>query len=199
MTVIPAEEITEKSWHELMRAVRLYVGRRVPSPDDRDDLVQDVLLRIYRGLPSLKGRTSPGPWVYGIARNVIVDYWRKQGRRITDPIEEAEIALAELPDPSDNNSLEQSIAAYLAALVTKLASPYRETLTLTELKGMKYVDAARQLGVSLAAVKSRVLRGREILRQALVRCCEIELGATGQVIDCMPRHPNACGSCDASS
>jgi DNA-directed RNA polymerase specialized sigma24 family protein len=72
--VIPAEKITETSWRELMRAVRSYVGRRVNNPDDRDDLVQDVLLRIHRGLPSLRAQTSPGPWIYGIARNAVVDH-----------------------------------------------------------------------------------------------------------------------------
>jgi DNA-directed RNA polymerase specialized sigma24 family protein len=48
--VIPARKITVTSWQELMRAVRSYVGRRVTNPEDCDDLVQDVLLRIHRGL-----------------------------------------------------------------------------------------------------------------------------------------------------
>jgi RNA polymerase sigma-70 factor (ECF subfamily) len=61
---------------------------------------------------------------------------------------------------------------------------------------MKYADAARTLGISLAAVKSRVLRGRHMLRNALIRCCEIELGATGGVLGCTPRGKEACGSCE---
>jgi RNA polymerase sigma-70 factor, ECF subfamily len=85
------------------------------------------------------------------------------------------------------NCCRQTVAAHLADMVTRLDSPYRETLTLTELQGMKYAEAARTLGISLAAVKSRVLRGRHILRNALIRCCKIELGATGRVLDCAPR------------
>ncbi len=176
--------------------MRSYIGRRINNPEDRDDLLQDVLMRIHRGLPSLKA-SVPGPWMYGIAHNAVVDYWRKRGRGVSVPIDAAEIELGELAtDSSDTDFLQHAVAAYLADTITRLESPYRETLTLTELRGMKYADAARRLDVSVAAVKSRVLRGREMLRQALIRCCEIELGATGRVLDCTPRNESACTVCD---
>lgn len=54
----------------------------------------------------------------------------------------------------------------------------------------------RTLEVSLAAIKSRVLRGRRILRESLIRCCEIELGVTGQVVGCTPRAQDLCRSCE---
>lgn len=195
--MFPAKKISESSWQELIRAVRSYVGRRVPNPEDRDDLVQEVLLRVHRGLTSLKDQTSPGPWIFGIAHNVVVDHWRKRGRARSVPIDEAEIDLGELVDETDDGEvLQQSVATYLADMVTRLESPYRETLMLTELQDMKYADAARRLGISLAAVKSRVLRGREMLRKSLIRCCEIELGATGRVLDCTPRDKAGCESCN---
>ena len=155
--------------------MRSYVGRRVTNPEDRDDLVQEVLLRVHRGLTSLKDQTSPGPWIFGIAHNVVVDHWRKRGRTRSVPLDEAEIDLGELVDETDDGELlQQSVATYLADMVTRLESPYRETLILTELQDMKYTDAARRLGISLAAVKSRVLRGREMLRKSPIRCCEID-------------------------
>ncbi len=195
--MLPAKKITESSWQELIRAARSYIGRRVTNPEDRDDLVQEVLLRVHRGLTSLKDQTSPGPWIFGIAHNVVVDHWRKRGRACSVPIDEAEIDLGELVDETDDGEvLQQSVATYLADMVTRLESPYRETLMLTELQDMKYADAARRLGISLAAVKSRVLRGRDMLRKSLIRCCEIELGATGRVLDCTPRAKAGCESCN---
>ena len=186
--MIPAEQITERSWRKLIRAVRSYVCRRVTNPEDREDLVQEVLLRVHRGLTSLKDQTLPGPWIFGIAHNAVVDHWRKRRRDVSVPINEAEINFGELVDETDDGDLlQQTVATYLADMVTQLESPYRETLMLTELQDMKYRDAARTLGISLAAVKSRVLRGREMLRQALTRCCEIELGAKGRVLECTPR------------
>lgn len=168
--MFPAKKISESSWQELIRAVRSYVGRRVPNPEDRDDLVQEVLLRVHRGLTSLKNQTSPGPWIFGIAHNVVVDHWRKRGRARSVPIDEAEIDLGELVDETDDGEvLQQSVATYLADMVTRLESPYRETLMLTELQDMKYADAARRLGISLAAVKSGFCAG--------ARCCVSPLSA----------------------
>lgn len=196
--MIRAETITETSWQELVRAVKSYIGRRVSNPEDRDDLVQDVLLRIHRGLDGLKGQASLGPWVYSIASNAVVDYWRRRGKRpAAVPLDRAEIALGALAAATDDGDLlQQTVAAYVADMVTRLESPYRETLTLTELQGMKYADAAKTLGISLTAIKSRVLRGRQMLRKALARCCEIELGPTGRVLECTPRGRGACTLCE---
>lgn len=117
--MFPAKKISESSWQELIRAVRSYVGRRVTNPEDRDDLVQEVLLRVYRGLPSLTDQASPGPWIFGIAHNVVVDHWRKRGRARSVPIDEAEIDLGELVDETDDGELlQQSVATYLADMVT---------------------------------------------------------------------------------
>ena len=194
--MIQAANITEASWSELLRAVKSFVARRVKDPADRDDLVQEVLLRVHRGLDGLKGQTAPGPWIYSIARNAIVDHWRRKGRAPTVPVDDIEVAGDELAVfDDDGESLQQAVAAYLAEAVHRLQSPYRETLILTELQGMKYADAARRLGVSLPAIKSRVLRGRGMLREALIRCCEIELGPTGRVIDCAPRGSTPCPVC----
>lgn len=196
--MIRAEKITETSWQDLVRAVRSYVGRRVANPEDRDDLVQDVMLRIHRNLNALKAQDKPGPWIYGIARNVVIDHWRKK-RLTTLEIDDAEGvlgALAEIDD--DGDALQQAVAAYLADAVGRLDSPYRETLTLTELRGVKYADAANALGVSLTAVKSRVLRGRKLLRKALSDCCAVEFGPTGRVLDCTPRTPCGCSCEDAA-
>ena len=86
------------------------------------------------------------------------------------PIDEAEIDLGELVDETDDGEvLQQSVATYLADMVTRLESPYRETLMLTELQDMKYADAARRLGISLAAVKSGFCAG--------ARCCVSPLSA----------------------
>ena len=194
--MIQAGNITEASWSELLRAVQSFVAGRVKDPADRDDLVQEVLLRVHRGLGGLNGQSAPGPWIYSIARNAIVDHWRRKGRAPTVPVDDVEVTggeLAVLDD--DGETLQQAVAAYVAETVHSLQSPYRETLILTELQGIKYADAARQLGISLPAIKSRVLRGRGMLREALIRCCEIELGPTGRVLDCAPRGSTPCPVC----
>ncbi len=193
--MIGAENLAEGAWQDLTRALRSYVGRRVSSREDRDDLVQDVLLRVYRGRDGLKGRDAAGPWIYKIAHNAVVDHWRRKGRPAHVSADEAEAAMAKLAVPNDDGDrLQQALATYVASLVPGLPSPYRETLQLTEIEGLTNAEAARRLGVSLSAVKSRVLRGRKLLREAVARCCALEIGATGRVVDCTPRAGGSCGA-----
>lgn len=68
-----------------------------------------------------------------------------------------------------------------------LPSPYREALTLTALEGMTQKQAAEMLGVSLSGMKSRVQRGRVLLRRSLEDCCTIALDVRGRIVGCEPR------------
>lgn len=199
--MIRADTNTDGAWKEIAGALRSYIGRRVSDAADRDDLVQDVLLRAHRGLDDLKDRQTAGPWIYSIANNAVIDYWRKKARRSRASVAVDEYDLAELPELPDDDRLQRALAGFVANQVARLPSPYRETLTLTELQNVRQAEAAAMLGVSLAALKSRVLRGRALLRQALNECCALEFGPTGRVVDCVPPADgprDSCRDCSAT-
>jgi RNA polymerase sigma-70 factor (ECF subfamily) len=77
--------------------------------------------------------------------------------------------------------------------VLPLDEPYRTAIQLTSLQGLTEADAATRVGVSVSGMKSRVQRGRERLRQMLVRCCSIDVDVRGGVSDFHLRAPGACG------
>lgn len=188
---------TRGVWTDLDAKLRPFVARRVRSASDVDDVVQNVFLRVQRGLSDLRDDERFGPWVYQVARSAIADHHRRSRRH---PIADVEVELdagadvAAEPtvaqrgdDAEDDRAAEQELAAYVAVFITMLASPYREALTLTELEGLTQKEAARMMGISLSAMKSRVQRGREQLRRALEDCCSIALDARGRVVSCEPR------------
>lgn len=182
------------AWRELETKLRPFVARRVRSEADADDVLQDVFLRMQRGLAGLRDDERFGPWVYQVARSAVVDHQRVAAKhRVAEADGRAEPAL---DAEDDARAVEQELAGYLAPFVATLPSPYREALTLTELEGLSQQQAADQLGVSLSGMKSRVQRGRRRLRQALEACCTIALDARGRVIACEPRTdgklPNGC-------
>lgn len=180
-------EATERAaWKDLASKLRPFVARRVRSPADVDDVVQDVFLRMQRGIGGLRDDERFGPWVYQVARSAIVDHQRVAARHVVvdgDPPEEAAPAL----DEEDEDAVARDLATYVAPFVAMLPSPYREALTLTELEGLTQKEAAEMLGVSLSGMKSRVQRGRKQLREALDACCHIALDARGRVVACEPR------------
>lgn len=175
------------AWRDLDARLRPFVARRVRSEADVDDVVQDVFLRMQRGLGGLRDDDRFGPWVYRVARSAIADHRRAAARHgVASGAAPVEDAAAE-PDDDDDDAVARALAAYVAPFVAMLPSPYREALTLTELEGLTQREAAAMLGVSLSGMKSRVQRGRQHLRAALEACCSIALDARGRVVACAPR------------
>ncbi|MBX3252093.1 MAG: sigma-70 family RNA polymerase sigma factor [Myxococcales bacterium] len=189
--ITPAER---GAWRELAAKLRPFVARRVSAEADVDDVVQDIFLRMQRGLGGLRDDERFGPWVYQVARSAIADHQRARARHphatvATDEGPEA-FASAETSasiDEEDERAAERLLAVVVAPFVAMLPSPYREALTLTELEGLTQREAAEMLGVSLSGMKSRVQRGRQKLREALEDCCHIVLDARQRVVACEPR------------
>lgn len=172
------------AWSDVDAKLRPFVARRVRSPADVDDVVQNVLLRMQRGLADLRDDDRFGPWVYQVARSAIADHHRDAHRH---PVSEGESPDDPSPAPDDDPTTECELAGYVAMFVAMLPSPYREALTLTELEGLSQKDAAVMLGVSPSGMRSRVQRGRKHLRDALEECCHIGLDVRGRVVSCEPR------------
>lgn len=170
------------AWQDIERRLRPYVARRVPSADV-DDVLQEIFLRMHRGLSGLRDGERFGGWVYRVAQSAIADRARASARSVGGSAEEPpEVAKAE-----DSEDLAGELAACVALFVSRLASPYREAITLAELQGLTQKDAADLLGVSLAALKSRVLRGREKIRGMFEQCCQLSIDCRGRVTECEPR------------
>lgn len=173
------------AWRDLESKLRPFVARRVRADADVDDIVQDVFLRMQRGLDALRDDARFGPWVYQVARSAIVDHQRRAAKHVVaDPDDAADMAMEE---EDDDREVERELADYIAPFVAMLPSPYREALTLTELEGLTQKEAAEMLGISLSGMKSRVQRGRQQLRGALDDCCRIALDVRGRVVSCEPR------------
>lgn len=180
------------AWRELEMKLRPFVLRRVRSEVDADDVLQDVFLRMQRGLADLRSDERFGPWVYQVARSAIADHHRVAAKhRVVDGDEPEE-----QPVDGDNDSADAALASCVAPFVRGLPSPYREALTLVELEGLTQKQAAEMLGISLSGMKSRVQRGRIRLRKTFEDCCTIALDARGGVAAYEPRQdgclPKSC-------
>jgi RNA polymerase sigma-70 factor (ECF subfamily) len=152
------------AWPELQARLRPFVARRLRTEADVEDVVQDVFLRMQRGLAGLRDEERFGPWVYRVARSAIVDHLRRAAKhRVAD--DEA-VDEAALEGGEDDRAAERELAAALAPLIATLPSPYREALILTELEGVTQKQAAEMLGITHSGMKSRVQRGRQQLRKA---------------------------------
>jgi RNA polymerase sigma-70 factor (ECF subfamily) len=180
-------------WRDVAAQLRPFLAHRVAAADV-DDVLQDVWLRVQRGLPGLRDEERFTSWLFQIARSAVADHQRVRARHpLTDEQTETEAAI----EPTDNDrEAARSLACCISIFVARLPSPYREAVTLVELEGLTVRDAADMVGVSVSGMKSRVQRGRAQLRQMFDQCCEIALDARGKVIDYAPRRRSpSCDSC----
>jgi RNA polymerase sigma-70 factor (ECF subfamily) len=174
-------------WRELEARLRPYVARRVRGPADVDDVVQDVFVRMQRGLLGLRDGERFGGWVYRIAEHAVADHLRSRARHPVASGSGGEGAEDAEHSGDGDPTLEADLSECVALFVSRLPSPYREAITLTELEGLTQKDSAEMLGLSLSGMKSRVQRGREQIRRMFEECCEISVDARGHVLDCTPR------------
>ena len=185
-------------WADFAPPLRAFLARRVPPGVEADDLLQEVFLRVVQHLGSLRTTDRPEAWLFQIARNALRDSLRARQRRDarTDALE------IDLPGETDTAAVRESeaeLAPCLTSMIRGLPEPYRTAIELTSLRGLTQTEAAKLAGISISGMKSRVQRGREQLRQMLVRCCEIAVDVRGGVSDYHLRSDGACGGDHASA
>jgi RNA polymerase sigma-70 factor (ECF subfamily) len=163
--------------------IRPFVERRV-APHDVDDVMQEILQRVHTGVDALDDDTRFAAWLHRVARNAIADHHRRGGRR--DAKHDAFAAEWRDADAEQADAV-ASLAMFVRAFVEMLPSPYREALQLTEIEGLTMREAAEREAVSVSGMKSRVQRGRRLLRELFEACCEIALDARGRVVEYTPR------------
>jgi RNA polymerase sigma-70 factor (ECF subfamily) len=177
-------------WQDVAARLRPFIARRV-SPTEIDDVMQDVFIRMQRGLPALRDEERFTSWLFQIARSSVAEHMRARARH---PLADGD-AEPELPADVDEDDREaaRSLSGCVSMFVAQLATPYREAVTLVELEGLTMREAADMVGISLSGMKSRVQRGREQLRALFDACCEIALDARGKPTDFTPRA--SCKTC----
>lgn len=178
-------------WTEVAAKLRPFVARRVP-PLEVDDVMQDVFVRLQRGISALRDEDRFTSWLFQIARSSVAEHMRTRARHPL-PVDGAAHEPATEAQEDDREAV-RSLSGCLTLFVAALPSPYREAVTLVELEGLTTREAADMVGISVSGMKSRVQRGREQLRRMLEMCCEIELDARGKVTGYTPRAPR-CQMC----
>lgn len=193
--------IPNELWHDVHERLTAFVARRVDEPADVDDLVQTVFLRAHANAGAVTDQERLLPWLFSITRNAIADHYRSPARRREVTGDDAEGALEHgAPTGTDDTGALAALAACVRPMLRQLPPTYREALERVEFDGASQVDVARELGMSVSGLKSRVQRGRAMLREVLLACCEISRSATGGVLDYSRRPEGGCtGSADESS
>ncbi len=137
---------------------------------DAEDATQETFMRVLRYGSKLAAVDDPKPWLARIAWRVAVDRSRQQGRTREIPLENPEQPFAEVASsdtPADQTVHGTQVSDAVEKIMAVLPEKLRQPLILSTIEEMSPREVAATLGINEAAVRSRVFRARQILREKL--------------------------------
>ncbi len=141
------------------------VAYRLSGNDaDAQDLVQEALIRVHRGLVSYQPGSMEG-WLARIVTNVFLDETRRRKRRPTDALpDDADRALPSSPAADE---LAEGFSEEIQRALLSLPDEFRVAVVLSDVADLSYDEIAEAAGVPVGTVRSRLHRGRRMLRDKL--------------------------------
>ena len=158
------------SWEEVARVYGRFIYtvayRLCGNNDDAQDLVQEVLLRVRRGLATYRPGSMEA-WLSRICTNAFLDQVRRETRRPTDALPDDPERVLPASEPADETLAGSTLPDHVQAALQALTPDYRTAVVLCDVVGFSYDEIAEALDIPVGTVRSRIHRGRRRLREAL--------------------------------
>ena len=159
------------TWEEVARRdgrkIYNFAYRLTGNPADASDLAQEVLLRVRKGLPNYKPGSFDG-WLWRITRNAFLDSVRYRQRRPTTPLPDDDRAVGQSAPSPEEVLAEVRLSEDIQAALLELPYDFREAVVMCDVVGLTYEEIAEAIEAPVGTVRSRIHRGRKMLREKLL-------------------------------
>jgi RNA polymerase sigma-70 factor, ECF subfamily len=161
------------SWDEIAErygeTVYAMAYRLCGDRDEARDLAQDVFVRVYRNLDRYRPGTFEG-WLYRITRNLFLDRVRRRNRLRMEPLPVGDWREPREPGPGPAERVEERVLDdRIETALADLPATFRTAVVLCDVRGLTYDEIVETTGWPMGTVRSRIHRGRKLLRQRLSR------------------------------
>jgi len=173
-------------WSQYRDALHAFLSSKVANAADAEDLLQEVLIRTYRGFDQLNDETSLKAWLFSIANNAVIDFYRKAGRA-------PDLRQEMLWFTDDAATVQSELTNCIEPFLGAMSRDQAELLRAVALNGQSQKALAHELNIPYSTLKSKVAAARRELRDLFNGCCRYQLDTQGNLIDFTPK--NGGGSC----
>ena len=142
----------------------------VHNQDDAIELAQETFVRAYENLQKFESRSSFSTWLYRIAANLAIDFWRREGRHVVLRGEDAESELQRLPTEKGDSfkaASRKELSGRLSKALEELTPEHRAVILLREVEGLSYDEISEVLQCTRGTVMSRLHYARSRMRGLL--------------------------------
>lgn len=160
-------------WSNYKNGLEFYILKKAKDKEIANDLTHEVLLKIYNACCSDNEIKNVRSWMYQIAHNTTVDYFKKKNKFTNEIPEMFEV---------DENNMYEDAQKLVKPLIQLLPEKYAVPLQLSDIEEMKQADVSKKLNLSLTATKSRIQRARKLLKEKIIACSNLELDNNEKLI-----------------
>ena len=167
----------EKIVHEFAPRIYNLARRMLGNAADAEDVLQEVLLQVVRKLPTFRGEAAFSTWLYRVAVNAALNYRRnravREEHRVAEPLEDFDesgnhrVPVRPWVSAPVHEVLDHEAHQVIEEAIAKLPENYRDAYVLADVEQLPNAEIAHVLGLSVAAVKSRLHRARLLMRKSL--------------------------------
>ena len=171
----------EQVWAEYQQTLKAFLHSKVSNSADVDDLLQEILIKTFQNLHKVQDASSVKSWLFQLANNTIIDFYRKHARQQRDSkIDADDLWFADL---DHNEEFKQNLSLCIEPFIQALPEQSAALLLAVDIKGQSQKEIAEAQNISYSTVKSRVQKSRGDLKNLFEQCCNLSLDKQGNVID----------------
>ncbi len=164
-------------WIDLNEELYKFILGKTNDEQISKDIHQEVFLKIQSKIHQLKQTSKLTSWVYQITRNTIIDYFRKGNSK------NISIDKLDIPETESENFDYSKLTNCINQKIEHLSAQHKEAIILTSFKNYSQKELAEHLKISYSGTKSRVQKAREILKENILDCPNVESDNSGKLLD----------------
>lgn len=167
----------EELWQNYETSLRKFIQSKVSNEMDVDDLRQEIMFKTYKNIEDLQSIKNVKSWLFKIARNTIIDFYRKSANKDFVDFDEESF------EQEEQCLIEKELSQCTKIFVNSLSEESASLLKAIDLEGQSQKVYASSHDLSYSTLKSRVQKARGELRERFEDCCSFSLSQSGKILD----------------
>ncbi|MFT5641641.1 MAG: RNA polymerase sigma-70 factor (ECF subfamily) [Cyclobacteriaceae bacterium] len=164
-------------WIDLNEELFKFIQGKVKDEQTSKDIHQEVFLKVQANIHQLEHTSKLTSWIYQITRNTVTDYFRKAKPKMVS------IDTLDFPETDSDNFEYAQLTNCINQKLEDLSAQHKEAIVLTSFKDYSQKELAEHLKISYSGTKSRVQKAREILKEKILDCPNVQADSTGKLLD----------------